>query len=273
MTDHDQNLARAFDSQAPHFERAPVQSDPIALDRLVRQADLPAGGTVLDAGCGPGLVSAALLNAGFRVVGVDLSREMIERARNRCAPHSSRADFLQVSVFDGRLDALGPFDGALSRFVLHHIVDPSAFVMRQVALLRPGGILVVSDHLTDPDPVRAENHRLIEWSRDHTHTRSLTGGAIVNLFAAAGLAEIRLIEETYPLDFDEWFDRGTPVDTKENVRRSLLAGAPARGFTPRIQPDGSIRIEGIRAMVRGIKPQPLRVEVAGDRQPSHFVTQ
>ena len=60
--------AGAFDSQAPQFEIAPVQSDPVALERLVREADLPPGGLVLDAGCGPGLVSAALLAAGFRVV-------------------------------------------------------------------------------------------------------------------------------------------------------------------------------------------------------------
>ena len=187
MIDHDQALARAFDSQAPKFERAPVQSDPVALERLVHEAALPAGGVVLDAGCGPGLVSAALLDAGLRVVGVDLSREMIERARKRCEAHGERAVFLQVSVFDRQLDELGPFDGALSRYVLHHVVDPMAFVTRQAELLRPGGVLVVNDHLTDPDPDRAEHHRLLEWARDHTHTRSLTGGDIVDLFAAAGL--------------------------------------------------------------------------------------
>ena len=99
------------------------------------------------------------LDAGLRVVGVDLSREMIERARKRCAAHGDRATFLQVSVFDRQLDALGPFDGAISRYVLHHVVDPSAFVARQVELLRPGGVLVVCDHLTDPDPDRAEHHR------------------------------------------------------------------------------------------------------------------
>jgi hypothetical protein len=33
--DHDQALASAFDDQAAKFERAPVQSDPAALERLV----------------------------------------------------------------------------------------------------------------------------------------------------------------------------------------------------------------------------------------------
>ena len=80
MATHDQDLASAFDDQAAKFERAPVQSDPVALGRLVRAAALPAGSRILDAGCGPGLVSEALLAAGHRVVGVDLSAEMIARA-------------------------------------------------------------------------------------------------------------------------------------------------------------------------------------------------
>ena len=44
MNDHDQHLSRAFDSQAPKFE-APVQSDPVAIERLVREAGFPAGGS------------------------------------------------------------------------------------------------------------------------------------------------------------------------------------------------------------------------------------
>jgi 2-polyprenyl-3-methyl-5-hydroxy-6-metoxy-1,4-benzoquinol methylase len=254
MSDHDEELARAFDAQAARFERAPVQSDPVALERLVRQAEFPAGGLVLDAGCGPGLVSAAVLGAGFRLVGYDLSREMIDRARKRCATFGERATFLQVSVFDPSLDLLGPFDAALSRYVLHHVVDPAAFVARQVELLRPGGFLVVSDHLTDPDPQRARHHQFLEQARDRTHTRSLTGGEIVDLFARAGLAGIRLIEEFYVFDFDEWFDRVSPTAAKESVREALLDGPRIRGFTPIRLADSSIRVEGIQAIVRGVKP-------------------
>src|SRR5438045_1414960 len=98
MSDHDERLAAAFDGQAAQFERAPVQSDPAALERLVRMADLPPGAWVLDAGCGPGLVSAALLHAGCRVLGVDLSNEMIARARRRCEAYGSRAQFERKSV-------------------------------------------------------------------------------------------------------------------------------------------------------------------------------
>ena len=253
MNDHDRELAGAFDDQAPKFERAPVQSDPLALERLVREAALPPGGLILDAGCGPGLVAAAMLAAGLRVVGVDLSREMIERARRRCEPSGERATFRQVSVYDPSLEPLGPFDGAISRYVLHHVLDPSAFVARQVALLRPGGVFVLCDHTTDPDPDRADHHEWLERARDRSHTRSLTAGRIVDLLAAAGLSDIRMVEESYHLDFDEWFDRGSPDRTKAEVRAALLDGPRIRGFSPSLHEDGSIRIEGIRAIVRGIK--------------------
>jgi predicted TPR repeat methyltransferase len=91
---HDRNLASAFDGQAALFEKAPVQTDPAALARLVEAAAFPPDSLVLDAGCGPGLVSQALLEAGHRVFGVDLSTEMIDRAEARCGRFGDRAELL-----------------------------------------------------------------------------------------------------------------------------------------------------------------------------------
>jgi SAM-dependent methyltransferase len=254
MSDHDRSLAEAFDGQAARFERAPVQSDPEALARLVVFAALPEGSRVLDAGCGPGLVSEAFLRAGHSVVGVDLSAEMVARARRRCDPFGGRARFEQVSAYDPTLDALAPFDATVSRYVVHHVTDAPAFVARQVALLRPGGVLVVNDHATDPDPVLADLHEQLERARDTTHTRNLTAGGLADLLASAGLVDVRLTEESFTLDFDEWFDRGTPSAPKAEVRARLLEGPPLRGFRPTLLGDGSVRIDCVRALVRGVKP-------------------
>src|SRR5262249_27154386 len=155
------------------FERAPVQTDPTLLQSLVRFADLPPGAFVLDAGCGPGIVSEALLRAKHRVLGVDLSKEMIERAQKRCAKFPL-AEFVQQSLFD-ELPA-GPFAGTISRFVLHHTPDPDAFIRRQCEVIKPGGAVIVCDHVTDPDPQRAAWHQEIQRGRDRTHTRDLAPG-------------------------------------------------------------------------------------------------
>ena len=246
---HDAELARAFDGQAARFEKAPLQNDPAALGRLVEFAGLQPDSLVLDAGCGPGIVSEALLAAGHRVAGVDLSTQMLERARARCARFGDRARFVQASVLDA---PAGPFDAAISRFVVHHVVQPLAFLSAQVQRVRPGGAVIVSDHTTDPDPARAEWHQRIERARDRTHTRNLTTGEFADLFARAGLTRIELAEDGFDYDFDEWFDRGTPDLPKAHVR-TLSESGTARGFTPRNRPDGGLSIGCIRVLVRGVR--------------------
>jgi hypothetical protein len=113
---------------------------------------------------------------------------------------------------------------------------------------------VLCDHLADPDPKLAEWHNRIEILRDHTHTASLSAGTIVDLLATAGLEATSLVEEHYTLDFDEWFDRGTPLTSKDEVRQQILNGPRNRGFWGKLQSDGSIEIDCRRVMVRGYKP-------------------
>src|SRR5512138_349858 len=149
-SDHDRDLARAFDHQAAAFEAAKVQRDRESLSRFVAFAAVPRGGRVLDGGCGPGLVAEAFLEAGYDVLGVDLSAEMIRRAQARCARFGERARFEQRSLFD--LEPGAPLDAALSRNVLHHLEDPQAFLSRQAALVRPGGAVLAFDLSGEPDP-------------------------------------------------------------------------------------------------------------------------
>jgi SAM-dependent methyltransferase len=251
MAANDVELARAFDEQAARFEHAPVQTDPAALARLVAFAALGPDSLVLDAGCGPGLVAEAFLQAGHRVQGVDLSGEMIRRARERCARFGDRARFEQGSLFE--MTPPAPFDAAVSRFVLHHAPDPAGFLRAQARQVRPGGVVVASDHSSDPDPIAARWHHEIECARDRTHSRNLTSGELADALARAGLARVQLVEEELNLDFDEWFDRGTPALPKADVRARLLAGR-ARGFEPALRPDGGISIRCVRVLVRGVKP-------------------
>ena len=251
MNRHDLELQQAFDGQAARFERAPVQTDSSALARLVAFAGLEPDERVLDAGCGPGLVAEALLNAGHRVHGVDLSAEMVRRARERCARFGDRARFEQGSAME--LAPTEPFDGAISRLVLHHLENPLALVRRQVALVRPGGVVVACDHTGDPDPGVALWHQQVERARDRTHVRNLTPGEIADLLAVAGLESLALVEEPFQLDFDEWFDRGTPSCSKAEVRALVVAGR-ARGYDPAPRPDGGITIRCFRTLARGVKP-------------------
>jgi len=175
---------------------------------------------------------------------------MVRRARERCARFGERGRFDEGSVFELALP--DKFDAALSRFVLHHVVDALDFLRAQVTRLREGGVLVACDHVADVDPAAAAWHQEIERARDRTHVRNLTSGELVDLLARAGMRRIELAEEEFELDFDEWFDRGTPAAGKAEVRRRLLAGR-ARGFDPRPRSDGGISIRCVRALARGVR--------------------
>ena len=85
-----------------------------------------------------------------------------------------------------------------------------------------------------------------------TLTAAEFGWAIVLAFAAAGLSQVELVEEPFELDFDEWFDRGTPLAPKAEVRARILSGR-ARGFDPERRADGGITLRCVRVLARGLR--------------------
>jgi SAM-dependent methyltransferase len=102
------------------------------------------GLSVLDAGCGPGLYAEELLARGAKVVGVDQSAGMIERAKERLG---DRAE-LHVHDLAQPLDRFADevFDAAVLALVIHHVDDRRALLRELFRVLRPGGRLVMSTH-------------------------------------------------------------------------------------------------------------------------------
>jgi ubiquinone/menaquinone biosynthesis C-methylase UbiE len=110
-----------------------------AVDRL----RLRPGDSVLDLGCGTGLTLPILAEAvgpTGRVVGVDLSTEQLERARQRIiAAGFQNVSFVQTNAEE--LDLGEQFDGILSTYT-HDIMTSALAVERAVTHLKPGGRLV-----------------------------------------------------------------------------------------------------------------------------------
>jgi ubiquinone/menaquinone biosynthesis C-methylase UbiE len=94
---------------------------------------------VLDVGCGTGLMSAKLAAGGRRVLGVDLSSDMIARARRR---RSARVDFMQGDAEQLALESSG-FDAVVNLISFHHYPAPSRALAEFRRVLRPGGRLVL----------------------------------------------------------------------------------------------------------------------------------
>jgi len=109
---------------------------------LMRRAGIHEG-LVVDLGCGSGIWAAALVDAGYDVIGVDQSAAVLEIARER-APG---ARFVQASLFDVKLPPCSAVTALGECF--SYAIDPRAgrpalaLVLRRIAdALRPGGLLV-----------------------------------------------------------------------------------------------------------------------------------
>ena len=109
------------------------------------------GRQVLDAGCGPGLYAAALLEAGAHVTGFDASPVMVELARRRVG---SRARIDLARLGDRLPWPDGTFDAAVCALAIHYADDESAAFRELHRLVRPGGVVVVSTQHPTADWLR-----------------------------------------------------------------------------------------------------------------------
>jgi 2-polyprenyl-6-hydroxyphenyl methylase/3-demethylubiquinone-9 3-methyltransferase len=117
-----ETLARRFKAQGP----APLE-----------------GRTILDIGCGAGLLSEPLSRLGARVTGLDPAPSAIAAARAHAEATGAELTYRAGTVED--LAAEGAqFDAVLAMEVVEHVEDVSAFVATAAGLVAPGGILCLS---------------------------------------------------------------------------------------------------------------------------------
>jgi SAM-dependent methyltransferase len=115
---------------------------------VLEDAGLKTGMNVADFGCGVGMTTRMLAEmvgpSGF-VTGVDFSAAQVHEARQICA----RAGFGNVSFRQGDACKTGlppaSFDLVYCRFLLLHLPNPAACIQEMLAVLKPGGILVIED--------------------------------------------------------------------------------------------------------------------------------
>jgi demethylmenaquinone methyltransferase/2-methoxy-6-polyprenyl-1,4-benzoquinol methylase len=139
--DASRSLAQ-YRRRAAHYDLELLPFEPMRR-QAIALLDLPAGGTVLDIGCGTGLSFAGLLQrlgpAG-RVVGVDPSPEMLAVARDRVRRHGwNRVDLLQAPAACALLPRGA--DAALFHFTHDVLRDPAA-LDHVLAHLKPGAHVV-----------------------------------------------------------------------------------------------------------------------------------
>lgn len=227
-TDHDERAAR-------ETERAYL--DPQIARQRERVVDLLAPGpgqTVLDVGCGPGLLARLLAEAvgdDGAVIGVDTSRPMLNLARQRCA------GLRQVAVIEADAAHLplgaGGMDAAACTQVLLYLQEPRAVLAALNRTLRPGGRAVIVETDWQSAVLAHADQRLTQamfdaWDRSVPSPRLPL--ALLPLLDAAGFGVASV--DALPLVYTHYDEASFPGNMVAQCLRSAarvgVADAPAR---------------------------------------------
>lgn len=167
--------------------------------RLARELyAVPAGGKVLDVGCGPGSIYPYLPAVDY--TGIDLNPRHVEHAR---ALYGKRARFMVGDAARDLQDEAGTFDLVVVSALLHHLDDDQARRMlgRLCELLKPGGRLVTFDNvwLERQNPIARALNKLdsglnVRFAGDY---RSLVAGLPVSV-------EERLYRDLLRIPYDHF---------------------------------------------------------------------
>lgn len=222
-------------------------AEPLA-SQFAAYAGVAEGDRVLDVGCGPGALTARLVDATgvVRVTGIDPSPTFVAATARRFPGIDVREGTAEKLPFDD-----DGFDGALAQLVVHFMNDPAQGIREMARVTRPGGTVAacVWDHgggkgplspfwrgVRDVDPA-AVGEGQSAGSRE---------GHLAELCAAAGLAQVEHTTLTVAVGyetFDEWWEpytfgvgpagsyvAGLTTERRHRVRDACAAHLPAPPF-------------------------------------------
>lgn len=171
-----------FESVAGDWEKIRKSYFDDRVTSLAIEKLLPRNLVLVDVGCGTGSLTFELARFAQKVVGVDLSPEMLRRARQIAKAKELRnVEFRRGNALQLPMKA-GSADAAFCVMVLHFLADPRRAVAELCRITRSGGSVIVVDLI--------EHHQ--EWMREQMAHRwhGFQRSAIEEWFRDSGVADI-----------------------------------------------------------------------------------
>ena len=123
----------------PHSDFKPLHDiNPLRLGYIDRHAGLK-GKTVLDVGCGGGILSESMASLGATVTGIDLSEKALQVAQLHLLESEKQVDYRKIAVEDLAAEQPEYYDVVTCLEMLEHVPDPRSVITACAKLVKPGG--------------------------------------------------------------------------------------------------------------------------------------
>lgn len=167
-----------------------------------------AGLSVLDIGCGAGILSEPLAGLGANMTSIDPAPTNIEVARAHADKSGLTIDYRATTAED-LAETGATYDAVLIMEVIEHVADRTAFVATAARLVRPGGFLfaaTLNRTLKSYALAIVGAEYILRWVKPGTHNweQFVTPGELAGDFRAAGLDIYDRTGVVYHPIFDEW---------------------------------------------------------------------
>ena len=123
----------------PHSEFKPLHDmNPLRLKYINDRAGLK-GKTVLDVGCGGGILTESMAGLGASVTGIDLGEAPLAVAKLHLKESGQKVEYRHVSAEDLAREQPGSFDVVTCMEMLEHVPNPASTIAACAQLVKPGG--------------------------------------------------------------------------------------------------------------------------------------
>jgi 2-polyprenyl-6-hydroxyphenyl methylase/3-demethylubiquinone-9 3-methyltransferase len=198
--------------------------NPVRLQWIESQLPL-AGISVVDVGCGGGILSEAMSARGAQVLGIDLAGKSLQVARLHALESGAQVQYRAVAAEDLAREQAGRFDLVTCMEMLEHVPDPAQTIAACAQLVRPGGHVLFSTINRNPRSflfaiVGAEYVLGLLPRGTHEYARFLRPSELARGARAAGLNVSKLTGMHYnPLTRRFWLNADTGINYLMGCRR------------------------------------------------------
>ena len=202
----------------PHSEFKPLHDiNPLRLNYINDRVGLK-GKTVLDIGCGGGILSESMAAHGAMVTGIDLGEAPLAVARLHLKESGQQVEYRKISAEDLAREKPEFFDVVTCMEMLEHVPEPASTVAACAQLVKPGGKVFFSTINRNPKAwlfaiVGAEYVLQLLPKGTHEYMKFIKPSELEQWARQAGLSVQEFIGMHYnPLTRRFWLARGVDVN-------------------------------------------------------------